>query len=240
MNYNSNNHLALIVDDCQVTLKSFSDFFKRNNFDVITCADGLAGIKNALLYKPDIILLDILMPDFDGIKMLQVVKIIDQIKNIPILVVSGITNKSTVHQALEAGAAKVISKPLDENILADSINELLKSEVILKSKNSLVQTEELEELQSMFLDSFQNKKTKIAEVLRAKNKDELRKIFHDLKSVSGTIGYSELYEMSLNIEQAAESAATDWKYVADQCQTVFTLINRKNLLKNKASSECSL
>jgi len=231
----SNEHLVLIVDDCEVTLKSLSDFFSRNDFDVISCADGLAGIKNALLFRPDLILLDILMPEFDGIKMLQVIKIIDQIKNIPVIVMSGITNKSTVYTVLEAGASKVLSKPLDEKILAEAINEVFKKHIIRYEHCGLIQPAELEELQKIFLDSFANKKTQIVETVREKNKAGLKKIFHDLKSVSGTIGYSELFDMSLNIEKAAEYLATDWKYVAEQCQSVFTLINQKNLLKNKAS-----
>ena len=104
----SNKKLSvLIVDDSDITRNSLRSFFEDYKLEVITCNDGLEGIQKALEYKPNLIFLDLLMPNLNGLKMLQVMKVIKDIKGIPVIVISGNTNKQNVMAAIEAVAEKV-------------------------------------------------------------------------------------------------------------------------------------
>lgn len=99
----------LVVDDSDVILNLFKEIFGSNSYEVITCSDGLEGIQKAAEEKPDIIFLDLMMPNFDGIKMLQVKKVLKDIQDIPTVVISANTARPNVLAAIEAGADKVVS-----------------------------------------------------------------------------------------------------------------------------------
>jgi len=124
----------LVVDDSDMIRSSLKIFFSDYNIKVITSNDGLDGIQQAVKYKPSLIFLDLMMPSFDGIKMLQVVKVLDDIKLIPVIVISGNTNRTNVIASLEAGAERVISKPLKKAVLLKNINEILGGDFLKEAK----------------------------------------------------------------------------------------------------------
>ena len=125
---------VLIVDDSEVTRHALQSFFLDCNLNVITSIDGLEGVQKALEYKPVIIFLDLLMPNLNGVKMLQLIKVMDELKHIPVVVISGNTNKRNVLAAIEAGAERVISKPLKKEIIIHAVNDILGSEFLLRKK----------------------------------------------------------------------------------------------------------
>jgi DNA-binding response OmpR family regulator len=197
----------LIVDDSQIIRSSLESYFSQYNFRIITCSDGLEGIQKAIEVSPDLIFLDLLMPNFDGIKMLQVIKVIDNLKNIPIIVISGNTSKSNVLTAIEAGANTVISKPLQKEILIRKINELLGPEFLEKAKSfQSAEDQQNKEIQQhllkYFLDNFSKNKLKLINGIEIKDKDMVSHVIHDLKGSGGTIGYPLISIISYEIEKA--------------------------------------
>ncbi|RMD49886.1 MAG: response regulator, partial [Ignavibacteria bacterium] len=82
---------VLVVDDSDIIKHSLRKFLSEYNFEVFVSNDGLEGIEKARTEKPNLILLDLMMPNFDGLKMLQVLKVFDEIKDIPVIVISGNT-----------------------------------------------------------------------------------------------------------------------------------------------------
>ncbi len=127
----------LVVDDSDIIRNSLRNFFSEYHLDVITCLNGLEGIQKAIEHKPCLIILDLLMPNFDGIKMLQVIKVIDDLKKIPVIVISGNTNRSNVLASLEAGADRVISKPLQKEVIIKNINEVLVANFLTKLRKTI-------------------------------------------------------------------------------------------------------
>ncbi|MBZ0199566.1 MAG: response regulator, partial [Ignavibacteriaceae bacterium] len=114
---------VLVVDDSDIIRNSLRNFFQDYNFEVITCHDGLEGIQKTKEHRPSLIFLDLMMPNFDGVKMLQVIKVLDELKNIPVIVISANTNRSNVLASIEAGAERVISKPLQKDVIIKHVNE---------------------------------------------------------------------------------------------------------------------
>ena len=106
----TNNQIIkiLVVDDSDIIRQSLKTFFRDYNIEVITCHDGLEGIQETIEHKPSLIFLDLMMPNFDGVKMLQVLKVLDDLKTIPVIVISGNTNKRNVITSIEVGGDRVI------------------------------------------------------------------------------------------------------------------------------------
>ncbi|MEW5945233.1 MAG: response regulator [bacterium] len=111
-------HSILAVDDDKVTLKVIRDIF-RDEFEVFTASDGHAGVEMAREKRPDLILLDIVMPDFDGFSALTLLKDFPETKDIPVIMLSVIREKSKIFHALREGAKDYILKPFTtENLVA--------------------------------------------------------------------------------------------------------------------------
>lgn len=221
----------LIVDDSQIIRSSLESYFSQYNFSIITCSDGLEGIQRAIENKPDLIFLDLLMPNFDGMKMLQVIKIIDNLKNIPIIVISGNTSKTNVLSAIEAGADKVVSKPLQKEVLIRKINELLGPEFLENAKCSQSaddqQNKEIQQhLIKYFLDNFSKNKMKLINGIEIKDKEIVQRVIHDIKGSGGTIGYPLISILSYEIEKSFENEIIDWGIVSLKSQQIFSMVEK--------------
>jgi CheY-like chemotaxis protein len=220
----------LVVDDSDLIRDTLTKYFEEYFVEVVSCRDGLEGIQKSLQYIPDLIFLDLLMPNFDGVKMLQVIKIIDVLKNIPVIVISGNTNKANVLAAIEAGADKVIPKPLQKEVIINNVNEILGADFLKKSKKISVTEEEnkeiLNQLCRIFLKHYPLTKRKIEKALETKNKDLLFGFVHEMKGAGGTIGYPVISVACNDIEKALEFPIIDWMYIKNKCEYVFSIVRK--------------
>lgn len=221
---------VLVVDDSDIIRHALKTFFEDYNFEVITCLDGLEGVQKAVEFKPNLIFLDLMMPNFDGIKMLQVIKVLDKIKDIPVIVISANTDRRNVLAAIENGANRVLSKPLQKELLIKYVNEILGSETLSKSKKkkSITDNDKSEiqkNLLKFFLQNFVEKKKKIETALETKNKDLLRTNIHELRGNGGTVGLNELTVISGEIEDRLLAGEENWSFYTLKCQQIFNLIS---------------
>ncbi|WP_290662534.1 response regulator [Ignavibacterium sp.] len=223
----------LIVDDSDLTRSSLTKLFSEYDCNIITSIDGLDGIQKSLTSKPDIILLDILMPNLDGIKMLQVIKIIDELKRIPVIVISGNSNKTNVFASLEAGADKVITKPIDEDVLIKSVEELTRTKLLHKPKTErVIADNSIDELKKIYIKAFPQKEVQINKAIAERDKYAIGNIFHELKGVSASMGFPEVTEISRLIELALNSDKIDWSYIKNQTDEIISIIERKTFSLN--------
>ena len=230
MNNNDGKISILVVDDSDIIRHSLKNFFTDYNLDVITSHDGLDGIQKATEHKPSLIFLDLMMPNFDGVKMLQVIKVLDNLKSIPVIVISGNTNRSNVLAAIEAGAERVISKPLQKEIIIKNINELLGNDFLAKSKKAKVfsnsETIDIKkQLCGYFLKSFPDKKKIIIDSLQKENREALRNVVHELRGAGGAIGYPKLTILSGVIEDQITSSNFNWGQIKIMCDQIFSIVN---------------
>ena len=107
----------LVIDDSDVIRTSLKKFLLEYEIEVITSNDGLEGLQRAIEHRPRLIFLDLMMPNLDGIRLLKVMKVMEELKRIPVIVISGHTDKVNVIAATEAGADKIVSKPLSKEVL---------------------------------------------------------------------------------------------------------------------------
>ncbi len=120
---------VLLVDDdeairiiCRLTLSTVG------NWQVVETASGQEALEKAASEKPDLILLDVMMPGMDGITTLQRLKDDARAADIPVIFITARVQKSQVKRYLELGAKGVISKPFDPMALPEQILRILGAE----------------------------------------------------------------------------------------------------------------
>jgi CheY-like chemotaxis protein len=101
----------LIVDDMKSFLDLEQTFLRRADCQLLTATTGLEAIKVAEQAHPDLILLDIEMPELNGIETTRILQKHPKLKDIPVIIVSSTTRKD---EALNAGAKDFLQKPVDE------------------------------------------------------------------------------------------------------------------------------
>ncbi len=113
---------VLIVDDEQRILKFLGLMLKASGYDVATAANGKEGLQIAEREKPDIILLDIVMPVMDGFEMLQNLRAFSQT---PVIIFSA--RGQTSEKAISLGANKFIPKPFKPEEVLRLVKEVLEA-----------------------------------------------------------------------------------------------------------------
>jgi two-component system KDP operon response regulator KdpE len=114
---------VLLIDDDSELLHLSSHIFKGAGAQVITARDGAEGISKMLAHRPNLILLDIRMPDISGFDLC---KIIRKMSNVPLIMLTAFNIEKNLVQALEAGADDFLAKPFKAAILLARVHALLR------------------------------------------------------------------------------------------------------------------
>jgi DNA-binding response OmpR family regulator len=101
---------VLIVDDDAFLSGIYATKLELENFAVVSASDGEEGVKAALKEKPDIILMDVLMPKLDGFEALKRIKADPETKDIPVIMLTNLGQKEDVEKGLQEGAADYLIK----------------------------------------------------------------------------------------------------------------------------------
>ncbi len=221
----------LVIDDSDIIRTSMSKFLSEYDVEVLTCNDGLEGLQCAVETKPQLIFLDLLMPNLDGLRLLKVMKVLDDLKNIPVIIISGHTDKTNVLAAMEAGAEKIISKPLTKEALVKAIDEVLGNGFLAATKKlanfSQAEKEKMnKELKKYFVNSLIQKKQTIKESVQNKNKELLKLIIHELKGSAGTAGFNQISELCKEFENVLVQPNLTWEEVTSKSQNLISTLTQ--------------
>lgn len=99
----------LIIEDEKALVKSL-ELALKDNYKVLTAASGKEGLQKAKKEKPDLILLDILLPDKNGTEVLKAIKTDEDIEDIPVIVLTNLGDRITISKIFEAGGKEYIVK----------------------------------------------------------------------------------------------------------------------------------
>ena len=147
--------LILIVDDNPANVEILQMRLAANNYDIITAVDGESGLAAAIDKKPDLILLDIMMPKMDGLEMCRRLKGDHSIPFMPIIMVTAKTGSKDIVAGLEAGGDEYLTKPVDHAALVARVKSMLRikslhDRVLAQSTQLKHQLKTATKIQSLF------------------------------------------------------------------------------------------
>jgi len=126
MDDNSGNKKILLVDDNEVQL-SISEVQLNKEYEVTTAKSGKEALDYLFHgYVPDLIMLDILMPDMDGWETFGRLRAISKLHEVPILFMSSINDKNEIDRAFDMGAVDFIIKPCNSTELLERVKKAVK------------------------------------------------------------------------------------------------------------------
>ena len=115
---------VLIIEDDPDIRKVLSMRLEINGFSVMEAEDGQQGLDMAKSETPDLIIADLMMPKMDGFEACRMIRFDDNIKDIPIIVLSALSEEDERKKAFESGADAYFIKPFDLELLLNKIKSL--------------------------------------------------------------------------------------------------------------------
>lgn len=116
----------LTIDDSTTVTQIVKDILEREGYRVITASSGKEALEKAKAERPDLILLDIVMPEMDGYKVCHRLKFDYEFQDIPIVMLTAKRKKVDRLRGLEGGADEYLTKPFEAKKLVEVVKELLK------------------------------------------------------------------------------------------------------------------
>jgi len=132
------NYNIMIVDDVNENIKVAMNILRDRNYNFSFATNGLEALKIVKTISFDLILLDIRMPNLDGFNVIKTLKKDDKTKDIPIIFLSAKSDKDSLDNAFELGAADYITKPFHSTELLVRVEhqlEFSRLKKLLKQQN---------------------------------------------------------------------------------------------------------
>jgi signal transduction histidine kinase len=174
VNTDSTSHFTsatiLIIDDQPKNLAVIGDYLMKCGFTVIVSQTGEGGLRRAKRFKPDLILLDILMPDMDGFETCRRLKADETTKSIPVIFLTALTGVEDKVKGFELGGVDYITKPIEyEEVLAR-----------VKTHLQIVNQKKQLEIQACHLENINTQLNKEINIRKAAQR-ELKKLNEELE-----------------------------------------------------------
>jgi putative two-component system response regulator len=116
--------IVLLIDDCEPH-RSMYEMTLEAAFDVVSAARGREGLRLAATNRPNVILLDVLMPGMDGWETCTRLKSDPATESIPVILLTGATDLDLTDHAMAVGASDVLTKPCSPSLLLETIQRAL-------------------------------------------------------------------------------------------------------------------
>ncbi|WP_333694846.1 response regulator transcription factor [Flavobacterium sp.] len=115
----------LLVDDEPNIIMSLEYTFKKQNFEVFIARDGQEALDILKTEQPDVIILDIMMPNVDGYATIESIKKNEKLTHCKVIFLSAKNKESDIEKGMQLGANAYMTKPFSIKKLVDQVNELL-------------------------------------------------------------------------------------------------------------------
>ena len=151
----------LLVDDDTDILEILRYNLEKSNFIVETASNGIIAIEKALKFNPDLVVLDVMMPEMDGITTCEKIREIPDLDNVIITFLTARNEDYSEIAGLEAGADDYIDKPIQPKVFVAKIKSLLRRRLNTE-QNDIITFNDITIVKSKFKVEFQQKEVKLA------------------------------------------------------------------------------
>ena len=117
---------VLVVEDNELNMKLFNDLLEAHGYGVVQTRDGLSALDLARKHRPDLILMDIQLPEVSGIEVTKWLKEDEELRRIPVIAVTAFAMKGDEQKIREGGCEAYISKPISVVNFLQTIDGFLK------------------------------------------------------------------------------------------------------------------
>lgn len=118
----------LIVEDNELNMKLFHDLLDAHGYQTLQTKDGLKALDIAREHHPDLILMDIQLPEVSGLEVTKWLKEDDELREIPVIAVTAFAMKGDEEKIREGGCEAYISKPISVTDFLDTVKDFLEKE----------------------------------------------------------------------------------------------------------------
>ncbi len=199
-------HQILIVDDVPENLQVLGSMLQRKGYDVNVASSGIDALALVAKQKPDLILMDVAMPNLDGFQVCERLKADDTTKDIPVMFLTAHSDKERIVKGFQVGGVDYITKPFH----AAELLARVRTHLELRSSRELIVKRNAE------LQSLNDEKNELFGI-----------VAHDLKNPLSTIhGIADLLLKDATL--SADEAREFYQNIYDSSEAMFALI--KNLL----------
>lgn len=115
----------MIVEDNELNMKLFHDLLESRGYDIIETRDGMEALRMARTERPDLILMDIQLPEVSGLEVTKWIKEDDDLKAIPVVAVTAFAMKGDEEKIREGGCEAYIAKPISVQTFLDTVEQFL-------------------------------------------------------------------------------------------------------------------
>ena len=120
-----NGKKILVIDDSNTNLVLLESLLEKNGYEVFSALSAKEGLESMEDNQPDLIYLDLIMPGIDGMQFIKLMKQNDDWKEIPVVILSAISDSEVIQQGLNLGVADYITKPLNIHKIVSLTESLL-------------------------------------------------------------------------------------------------------------------
>ncbi len=116
---------VLIVEDNELNMKLFHDLLEAQGYETLETREGLQALSLARQHRPDLILMDIQLPEISGLEVTKWLKEDDELAKIPVIAVTAFAMKGDEERIREGGCEAYLSKPISVGLFLDTIRRFL-------------------------------------------------------------------------------------------------------------------
>jgi diguanylate cyclase (GGDEF)-like protein len=188
--------IVLIVDDNPHNLRVVTDMMEESGYEPVIALSGKKALGFIAIQKPDLILLDVKMPELDGYEVCRILKNDPQTREIPIIFLTVQSDLDDVIKGFESGAVDFVSKPFN----------ILELQMRTKTHLELKQIRDAQKTYNQQLEKANRELKKANEIIRTQN-EQLREVAFRLEQLSKTDVLTELYNRRYMMEKLAEEGS---------------------------------
>jgi len=118
---------VVIIEDEPFIIEALTFLLENEGLVVRSITDGANAIDFIIKSKPNLVILDIMLPNVSGMKILEDIRSMDEISNLPVLMLTAKGQKKDRRAAEEAGVSKFMTKPFDNQELIENVKAMIKS-----------------------------------------------------------------------------------------------------------------